>query len=214
MLAAGGLVWRHAGGRRRAAACQAAAAGMARARRGCCAAPQQARAIQLGGQQVAPPTAAVVGGCTHHPLHRAAASLCRSSQHVGDHTVRCIAMDATDGLTRGQKVVNTGEPIKVPVGRETLGRIMVSLADRGPTGGRGAAAEQRGAGTNAGLAGGCLPAAWLSVWATAACGAGCRGAADSATASRLDCCPAAAAAADVCCLFYLSPAERDWRARG
>lgn len=38
--------------------------------------------------------------------------------------VRCIAMDATDGLTRGQAVVNTGEPIKVPVGRETLGRIM------------------------------------------------------------------------------------------
>lgn len=38
--------------------------------------------------------------------------------------VRCIAMDATDGLTRGQGVINTGEPIKVPVGRETLGRIM------------------------------------------------------------------------------------------
>lgn len=33
-------------------------------------------------------------------------------------------MDATDGLTRGQAVINTGEPIKVPVGRETLGRIM------------------------------------------------------------------------------------------
>jgi F-type H+-transporting ATPase subunit beta len=46
------------------------------------------------------------------------------AQHIGDHTVRCIAMDATDGLTRGQGVVNTGEPIKVPVGRETLGRIM------------------------------------------------------------------------------------------
>ena len=46
------------------------------------------------------------------------------AQHIGDHTVRCIAMDATDGLTRGQPVVNTGEPIKVPVGRETLGRIM------------------------------------------------------------------------------------------
>ncbi len=46
------------------------------------------------------------------------------AQHIGDHTVRCIAMDATDGLTRGQPVINTGEPIKVPVGRETLGRIM------------------------------------------------------------------------------------------
>lgn len=46
------------------------------------------------------------------------------AQHIGDHTVRCIAMDATDGLIRGQAVLNTGEPIKVPVGRETLGRIM------------------------------------------------------------------------------------------
>lgn len=53
------------------------------------------------------------------------------AQHIGDHTVRCIAMDATDGLTRGQGVVNTGEPIKVPVGRETLGRIMVSWRSRG-----------------------------------------------------------------------------------
>lgn len=35
------------------------------------------------------------------------------SQHVGDNTVRTIAMDSTDGLTRGQKVVNTGNPIKV-----------------------------------------------------------------------------------------------------
>ena len=35
------------------------------------------------------------------------------SQHVGDNTVRAIAMDSTDGLTRGQKVVNTGTPIKV-----------------------------------------------------------------------------------------------------
>ena len=35
------------------------------------------------------------------------------SQHVGDNTVRTLAMDSTDGLTRGQKVVNTGNPIKV-----------------------------------------------------------------------------------------------------
>ncbi|GAX73507.1 hypothetical protein CEUSTIGMA_g959.t1 [Chlamydomonas eustigma] len=46
------------------------------------------------------------------------------SQHVGDNTVRTIAMDSTDGLTRGQKVINTGNPIKVPVGRGTLGRIL------------------------------------------------------------------------------------------
>nr|6RD4_X Chain X, ATP synthase subunit beta [Polytomella sp. Pringsheim 198.80]6RD4_Y Chain Y, ATP synthase subunit beta [Polytomella sp. Pringsheim 198.80]6RD4_Z Chain Z, ATP synthase subunit beta [Polytomella sp. Pringsheim 198.80]6RD9_X Chain X, ATP synthase subunit beta [Polytomella sp. Pringsheim 198.80]6RD9_Y Chain Y, ATP synthase subunit beta [Polytomella sp. Pringsheim 198.80]6RD9_Z Chain Z, ATP synthase subunit beta [Polytomella sp. Pringsheim 198.80]6RDB_X Chain X, ATP synthase subunit be len=46
------------------------------------------------------------------------------AQHMGDNTVRCIAMDSTDGLVRGQKVVDTGSPIKVPVGRGTLGRIM------------------------------------------------------------------------------------------
>ncbi|KAL2641899.1 hypothetical protein R1flu_009486 [Riccia fluitans] len=46
------------------------------------------------------------------------------AQHLGENTVRTIAMDSTDGLVRGQKVLNTGSPIKVPVGRTTLGRIM------------------------------------------------------------------------------------------
>jgi F-type H+-transporting ATPase subunit beta len=46
------------------------------------------------------------------------------AQHLGDNTVRCIAMDATDGLVRGQGAKDTGNQIQVPVGRETLGRIM------------------------------------------------------------------------------------------
>ncbi|KAK2078009.1 atp2, beta subunit of the F1 sector of mitochondrial F1F0 ATP synthase [Prototheca wickerhamii] len=46
------------------------------------------------------------------------------AQHVGDHTVRTIAMETTDGLVRGQRVVATGHPISVPVGRGTLGRIL------------------------------------------------------------------------------------------
>jgi F-type H+/Na+-transporting ATPase subunit beta len=46
------------------------------------------------------------------------------AQHLGESTVRTIAMDGTDGLTRGQEVLDTGEPIEVPVGRETLGRIL------------------------------------------------------------------------------------------
>jgi F-type H+/Na+-transporting ATPase subunit beta len=46
------------------------------------------------------------------------------AQHLGEGEVRCIAMDSTDGLTRGQAVVDTGAPIAVPVGRETLGRII------------------------------------------------------------------------------------------
>ena len=44
--------------------------------------------------------------------------------HIGEKTVRTIAMDSTDGLTRGAKVVDTGRPISVPVGEATLGRIM------------------------------------------------------------------------------------------
>ena len=46
------------------------------------------------------------------------------AQHLGDNTVRCIAMDTTDGLVRGMEALDTGEAIKVPVGRTTLGRIM------------------------------------------------------------------------------------------
>jgi F-type H+-transporting ATPase subunit beta len=46
------------------------------------------------------------------------------AQHLGENTVRTIAMDATEGLTRGQAVVDTGGPIMVPVGPGTLGRIM------------------------------------------------------------------------------------------
>ena len=46
------------------------------------------------------------------------------AQHLGENTVRTIAMDSTEGLVRGQEVVDTGAPISVPVGNETLGRIM------------------------------------------------------------------------------------------
>jgi F-type H+/Na+-transporting ATPase subunit beta len=46
------------------------------------------------------------------------------AQHLGDNTVRCIAMEATDGLVRGQKALDTGDQITVPVGPETLGRII------------------------------------------------------------------------------------------
>merc|ERR1712083_691014 len=46
------------------------------------------------------------------------------AQHLGENMVRTIAMDGTDGLTRGQKVQDTGAPIKVPVGEQTLGRII------------------------------------------------------------------------------------------
>ncbi len=45
-------------------------------------------------------------------------------QHIGDGRVRCVAMEATEGMVRGMKVIDTGAPIMVPVGRETLGRIL------------------------------------------------------------------------------------------
>jgi F-type H+-transporting ATPase subunit beta len=46
------------------------------------------------------------------------------AQHLGDNVVRCIAMDSSEGLVRGQSVVDTGAPISVPVGQKTLGRIL------------------------------------------------------------------------------------------
>ncbi|RME44746.1 MAG: F0F1 ATP synthase subunit beta, partial [Caldilineae bacterium] len=44
-------------------------------------------------------------------------------QHLGNNTVRTVAMDSTDGLRRGTRVLNTGAPIKVPVGPASLGRV-------------------------------------------------------------------------------------------
>ncbi len=60
------------------------------------------------------------------------------AQHLGENTVRCIAMDVTDGLRRGQPVKDTGAPITVPVGPKVLGRIMNVIGqpvdERGPIG--------------------------------------------------------------------------------
>ncbi|GBG58074.1 ATP synthase subunit beta [Sporomusaceae bacterium FL31] len=57
-------------------------------------------------------------------------------QHLGDNNVRCVAMSSTDGLTRGMQATDTGSPIKIPVGKETLGRIFNVLGntvDNDPT---------------------------------------------------------------------------------
>ena len=51
------------------------------------------------------------------------------AQHIGDNVVRCIAMSSTDGLTRGTEAIDTGAGIKVPVGKETLGRIFNVLGE-------------------------------------------------------------------------------------
>ena len=58
------------------------------------------------------------------------------AQHIGNNIVRCIALDSTDGLVRGMKALDTGSPITVPVGRQTLGRIFNLLGqpidEKGP----------------------------------------------------------------------------------
>src|SRR6201991_2324238 len=58
------------------------------------------------------------------------------AQHLGENTVRTIAMDTTDGLVRGNEAVDTGSPIMMPVGPETLGRILNVIGEpvdeRGP----------------------------------------------------------------------------------
>src|SRR5262245_59997461 len=56
-------------------------------------------------------------------------------QHLGGNRVRCVALGSTDGLVRGMKVLDTGAPVSVPVGKETLGRVFNLLGD--PIDGRG-----------------------------------------------------------------------------
>src|SRR5271170_4889142 len=64
-------------------------------------------------------------------------------QHLGGNRVRCVALGTTDGLVRGMKVADTGKPVSVPVGMETLGRVFNLLG--APIDGRGPvnAAERR-----------------------------------------------------------------------
>ena len=50
-------------------------------------------------------------------------------QHLGENRIRSVAMSSTDGIKRGMKVINTGEPIKIPVGKNILGRILNVLGE-------------------------------------------------------------------------------------
>jgi F-type H+-transporting ATPase subunit beta len=60
---------------------------------------------------------------------RASRLVLEVQQHLGESTVRCVAMDSTDGLVRGMNVRNTGQPITVPVGPETLGRVLSIIGE-------------------------------------------------------------------------------------
>ncbi len=70
------------------------------------------------------------------PVEGSDAMVLEVQQHLGDNKVRCVAMDATDGLVRGVTAIDTGGPINVPVGPNVLGRMMNVLGrpidDRGP----------------------------------------------------------------------------------
>src|SRR5881227_3117448 len=50
-------------------------------------------------------------------------------QHLGGNRVRCVALGSTDGLVRGMHAVDTGKPVQVPVGKETLGRVFNLLGE-------------------------------------------------------------------------------------
>src|ERR1700753_4430081 len=65
------------------------------------------------------------------------------AQHLGESDVRCIAMDISEGLVRGQEVTDTGAPISVPVGEGTLGRIINVVGDPVDEGGPVNAAPRR-----------------------------------------------------------------------
>ena len=71
-----------------------------------------------------------------HVQHQDHTLVLEVAQHLGESTVRTVAMDTTDGLVRGQEAVDTGDAIRVPVGPETLGRIMNVVGEpvdeRGP----------------------------------------------------------------------------------
>ena len=60
---------------------------------------------------------------------------CEVAQHLGENRARCIAMEPTDGMVRGMVATDLGEPISVPVGKQTLGRVLGVLGE--PVDGRG-----------------------------------------------------------------------------
>ena len=67
--------------------------------------------------------------------------IAEGAQHIGNDTARCVALAPTDGMVRGVKVTDTGEPISVPVGKEVLGRIFNLLGE--PLDGLGAVNEKK-----------------------------------------------------------------------
>ncbi|KAH9635144.1 hypothetical protein HF086_009484 [Spodoptera exigua] len=78
--------------------------------------------------------AVVAGGGAQGRIIAAPRLILEVSQHLGESACRCIAMDGTEGLVRGQAIVDTGAPITIPVGEKTLGRIINVIGE--PIGGK------------------------------------------------------------------------------
>ena len=70
-----------------------------------------------------------IGSALEVKLSNGAPLVLETQLHIGAKTVRTVAMSTTDGLERGQEVTDTGSPISVPVGKETLGRMFDVVGD-------------------------------------------------------------------------------------
>ena len=76
------------------------------------------------------------------PLKDGGKVIAEVMQHLGNDTVRCVAMSATDGLVRGMRAIDTGNPIQTPVGDAVLGRVFNVLGETIDEGGETKATEK------------------------------------------------------------------------
>ncbi len=90
--------------------------------------------VDFAGQELPPIYNALEVVAGDRPSHERL--VLEVQQHLGEHSVRCVAMDSTDGLRRGARVVDSGGPIQVPVGEEVLGRLFNVIGE--PIDGKGA----------------------------------------------------------------------------
>ena len=94
--------------------------------------------VDFAGQELPPIYNALEVVAEDRPSHERL--VLEVQQHLGEHAVRCVAMDSTDGLTRGARVVDSGGPIQVPVGEEVLGRLFNVIGE--PIDGKGALSSE------------------------------------------------------------------------
>ena len=94
--------------------------------------------VDFAGQELPPIYNALEVGAEDRPSEEQL--VLEVQQHLGEHSVRCVAMDSTDGLRRGARVVDSGGPIQVPVGEKVLGRLFNVIGE--PIDGKGALSDE------------------------------------------------------------------------